>query len=204
MNADLGELVGLLLGAEPRGQLIASVESTQHDGTTTRFRLWLGRGMQFRLEQPGAPTLLQSRGSSLHIPRRGARETGPPMALHGMSTPLWCFVPRHGYFWGRPGEDWRLTTDVTVEDGLATVRLAATEPRPGSGHLRVELATGFVLAAAFGDWRWTVEYEDVLMSTEQFLVPRYELRGFEPPRVVRDPEAWVGVPTDRADLPELP
>lgn len=174
MTPTLAELIGPMLGA---GFVFAAGEVVEEDharGEVLRHTFWARRhdwrversdGLVFVDGPEGSVTRYRSR---VLESRQGFRR---PAGFH---LPDRMLRPAHAYIWGRPGEDWRLSEDVTdAGAGRVRVALVSTEGRDSGGaHVEVEVSTGRMFTLATPSFTWSLtrlEEDEREDSTDLFV-----------------------------------
>ena len=151
----LGEVVGLLLGAQPR-HIEARVEYAVDGVVIDAASIVADMGRKWHVEfDDGRIVDVNETGSVVRVPGRRVMR-GPVMDAQTIfGAPL--LMPRHALIWGRPGEDWRLGESAVVRDGRVQVDLTPTDDRPYTGYLLADAQTGHVVELALGPEVWRLE-----------------------------------------------
>ncbi len=140
---DLGQVIGVLLDPPSQGRALLREES---DGQIVSYQaawrteraLEPGRWYLRRQAPAGHATETSDgvtnrsfEGLKLIEQATGRPDYWPP-TLH-------LLLPLKAWFWGRPGDDWRMLPDVRTERELATVNLSHTENRDERALLVVDM-----------------------------------------------------------------
>lgn len=158
------ELVGTMLGAEhvySAGLLEVTVP-----GERRRERFWQLRGRQWRVERDDGLTFISDQGvGSVTMVDGTVTERGPALRP-GVLLADQLLRPRYALVWGRPGEDWRLTDQLTeVAERRVRVELHPVDGQAARGHLVVDPVTGILHELALGSSR------TVLLALEEIGSP---------------------------------
>lgn len=137
-------LIGDMLGASlPWAQGVVRVERAS-DQYSERF--WQSRGEKWRIERSDGLIFTDhlAHESTTMLPG-GPVERGPSTGL-AFTASVQLLKPSKALIWGRPGEDWRLTSTVSATDrpGLWRVALQHTEDTSRVGFILVEEGLGIL------------------------------------------------------------
>jgi hypothetical protein len=156
VHVDFGLLIGRMLGASELA--VHAVGRGVTSGQSCVERYWRS-GDLHRLERQGDVVHVSRPEVSRTYVNGRLVDEGPKMAgALGWTDSL--LHPAQLYVWGRPGEDWRLTTDVKVDghrEDCYLVRVAHQEERDLSGVLSVEFSTGRVKHLELMDETWELD-----------------------------------------------
>lgn len=142
----LPHVIGPMLGVSHN--FVAGTLLTERRGSQERTAFWVHRN-RWRIEVENGPTHIITADNSVTIVP-GHVERGPRMSLLGMDVPA-MLMPRYALIWGRPGEDWRLTDEISDSShGLVEITLESIES-PLRGYAVVDPLHGVIHELALGD-----------------------------------------------------
>lgn len=141
MTIGLGDVIGVLLDPPTMGR-VSLVD--ERDGEVTNYEAAfvaadesLQRAVQWRCSD-GRSTRMAQDGVIRSFVGDDLIESGAGRADYVIPV-LHLVFPLKAYIWGRPQDDWRMTTDVRSDGNLAVVRLVNVEHPDVDGRLIVDM-----------------------------------------------------------------
>ena len=148
---DVGELVGLMLGAQPH-YAVARIAVERSGRRAADYHVTVLRGTDWTIRRGRLTHRVSPNGTT--VERDGVViDSGPPMRFEGEAG-VFLLMPRYALIFGRPGEDWRLTEDVTEHVDGVRVTLRHVEHDDCHGSALVDPTTGMLRELVLDDTTW--------------------------------------------------